>query len=202
MGTTLTLAVGDATSSGGTLAWSVTTAPWADGDKLMLRITAPPALTGLDLSDISLPFVFGTTSYAVTVPYNLTDTTVTATLNPTAKSAIAKLGGAVDVDRSVFLETIGGANTIAVEVAGPDGAVAKTYTVTVTREQFDYADPPVGLSVIRVNHDTVAVVYVHNQGARYHNYHSQSVGTEWLDEYTSNKPRDFLSINTSASCEA
>ena len=91
-GTTLTLAVGDATSSGGTLTWSVTTAPWANGDKLMLRITAPPALTGLDLSDISLPFAFGTTSYAVTVPYNLTDTTVTATLNPTAKSAVVKLG--------------------------------------------------------------------------------------------------------------
>ena len=173
-GTTLTLAVGDSTSSGGTLTWSVTTAPWADGDKLMLRVTVPPALTGLDLSDISLPFAFGTTSYAVTVPYNLTDTTVTATLNPTAKSYAVKVGGAVDVDRSVFLETIGGANTIAVEVAGPDGEVAKTYTVTVTREQFDYADPPIGLSVIRVNHDTVAVVYVHNQGARYHKYHSRS----------------------------
>ena len=91
-GTTLTLAVGDATSSGGTLTWSVTTAPWANGDKLMLRITAPPALTGLELSDISLPFVFGTTSYAVTVPYNLTDTTVTATLNPTATGSVVKLG--------------------------------------------------------------------------------------------------------------
>ena len=198
-GTTLTLAVGDSTSSGGTLTWSVTTAPWADGDKLMLRITAPPALTGLDLSDISLPFVFGTTSYAVTVPYNLTDTTVTATLNPTATGYVVKLGGEIDADGSVFLETIG-ANTITVEVAGPNGAVAMTYTVTVTREQFDYANPPIGLSVIRVNHNTVAVVYVHNQGARYHNYHSRSVGTEWLDEYTSNKPRDFLSINTSASC--
>ena len=198
-GTTLTLAVGDATSSGGTLTWSVTTAPWANGDKLMLRITAPAALTGLELSDITLPFAFGTTSYAVTVPYNLTDTTVTATLNPTAKSAVVKLGGITQANGDVFLETIG-ANTITVEVAGPDGEVAKTYTVTVTREQFDYANPPVGLSVIRVNHDTVAVVYVHNQGARYHNYHSRSVGTEWLDEYTSNKPRDFLSINTSASC--
>ena len=107
-GTTLTLAVGDSTALGGTLTWSVTTAPWADGDKLMLRITAPPALTGLDLSDISLPFVFGTTSYAVTVPYNLTDTTVTATLNPTATGYVVKLGGEIDADGDVFLETTAG----------------------------------------------------------------------------------------------
>ena len=82
---TTTLAVDDATQSGGTLTWSVATQPWNAGDLLMLRIHKPVSndatLSALALSGVDLAFSTATTTYTASVPATTTQTTVTPTAN-------------------------------------------------------------------------------------------------------------------------
>ena len=62
---------------------------------------------------------------------DVTETTVTPTLNDDGATYVIKLDGTADEDRSIALAV--GSNVIAVEVSAEDGQTTKTYTVTVTR---------------------------------------------------------------------
>ena len=132
---TTTLALDDATQSGGTLTWSVATQPWNAGDLLMLRIHKPVSndatLSNLALSGVDLTFDPATTTYAASVPATTTQTTVTLTLNHDDATYVVKLGGVVDDDGTIPLAV--GANVISVEITAEDGVTTETYTVTITR---------------------------------------------------------------------
>ncbi len=91
-------------------------------------------LSALSLSGVTLSpaFTSGTTVYAATVGYAVTETTVTATLADAGAAYEVKLNGVVDQDGIVPL-AVGDGNVIAVEVAAQDGKTTTTYTVNVTR---------------------------------------------------------------------
>ena len=74
-------------------------------------------------------------SYAAGVGYDVSETTVSPTVNDGGATYVVKLGDAVD-ENGVIPLAVGG-NVITIEVAAEDGNTAKTYTVTVTR-----AEPP------------------------------------------------------------
>ena len=90
-------------------------------------------LSGLTLSDVTLAFASTTTEYTASVANDVTQTTVTPTVNDEgAIYAIAiKLGGVADADGVMPLAV--GSNVITLEVTAEDGETTKTYTVTVTR---------------------------------------------------------------------
>ena len=141
---TTTLALDDATQSGGTLTWSVATQPWNAGDLLMLRIHKPVSndatLSALALSGVDLAFSPATTTYTASVPATTTQTTVTPTANHDAATYVVKLGGVVDDDGTIPLAA--GANVITIDVTAEDAVTTQTYTVTVTR-----ATPPEPVTV-------------------------------------------------------
>ena len=91
-------------------------------------------LSALSLSGVTLSpaFASGTTVYAATVGYAVTETTVTATLANAGAAYEVKLNGVVDQDGIVPL-AVGDGNVIAVVVTAQDGEATTTYTVTVTR---------------------------------------------------------------------
>ena len=95
--------------------------------------SADAGLSALSLSEVTLSPVFasGTTAYAASVGYAVTETTVTATAVAGAAYEV-KLNGVVDQDGVVPL-AVGDGNVITVVVAAQDGEVTTTYTVTVTR---------------------------------------------------------------------
>ena len=94
-------------------------------------------LSGLTLSGVDLgAFDAATTGYTAEVDNEVTETTVTATVNDDGASYLVKLDGAADADGIVGLAV--GSNVITVEVTAEDGETTKTYTVTVTRA----APPP------------------------------------------------------------
>ena len=97
------------------------------------RAWPPATLSALNLSDVSLSFAWDTTSYAVTVPNNISQTTVSATVRDAGGSYQVTLKGEVDTDRVIPLTV--GQNVITVEVAAPGGGPTRTYTVTVTRAE-------------------------------------------------------------------
>ncbi len=77
---TTTLAVDDATQSGGTLTWTASNKPWGDGDKLMLRIRPRPsiAISGLDASieaGQTDTFTVSASNLATTMSYGIRVTT-------------------------------------------------------------------------------------------------------------------------------
>ena len=89
-------------------------------------------LSALTLSDI----VFGTfdsttTSYTVSIPNSVTETTVTPTVNDSGASYVIKMNGVTDADGAVSLAV--GSNVITVVVTAEDEETTRTYTVTVTR---------------------------------------------------------------------
>ena len=89
-------------------------------------------LSSLTLSDIDFgAFSSGTYSYTASVAYNVSQTTVTPTVNDSGATHVTKLGGVEDADGVISLGV--GSNVITVEVTGEDGETTKTYTVTVTR---------------------------------------------------------------------
>ena len=105
--------------------------------KVTVARAAPPlsadaALSGLVLSGMNIgAFDPATTEYAADVDHDVTETTVTPTLNDDGASYLVKLNGVADADGTVSLSE--GSNTITVEVTAADGETAKTYTVTVAR---------------------------------------------------------------------
>ena len=72
-----------------------------------------------------------TADYAADVDHDVTETTVTPTLNDGGATYVIKLDGTADEDRSIALAV--GSNVITVEVTAEDGRTVKTYTITVTR---------------------------------------------------------------------
>ena len=98
---------------------------------------APPPSTDATLSGLTLSGVnFGafdsaTTAYTADVGHDITETTVTPTVNDDGATYVIKLSGVADSDENVPLAV--GANAITVEVTAEDGQTTKTYTVTVTR---------------------------------------------------------------------
>ena len=84
-------------------------------------------LSGIDFGT----FASGTIYYGAQVANNVTQTTVTPTVNDSGASYVIKLGGTTDVDGVITLSV--GGNVITVEVTAEDGEATRTYTVTVTR---------------------------------------------------------------------
>ncbi len=106
---------------------------------------APPlstdaTLSGLELSGVDIgTFDPATTGYATDVDNDVTETTVTATVNDDGAAHLVKLDGVADSDGVIPLAV--GSNVITVEVTAEDGETAKTYTVTVTRAAPDEPEP-------------------------------------------------------------
>ena len=93
-------------------------------------------LSGLTLSGVDFgKFTSATTSYTVSVANDVTQTTVTPTVNDSGASYVIKFDGVTDADGTVSL--VVGSNVISIEVTAEDGITKQAYTVNVTR-----ADPP------------------------------------------------------------
>ena len=89
-------------------------------------------LSGLALSGIDIgTFDPATTEYTADVGGDITETTVTPTVNDDGASYVVKLDGVADDDGTVLLSV--GENAITIEVTAEDGNTVKTYTVAVTR---------------------------------------------------------------------
>ena len=101
-----------------------------------------PSSTDATLSNLALSGVYfgtfypATTGYHASVANDVTQTTVTPTVNHDGATYAIKLGGVTDADGVIPLAV--GSNVITVEITAEDGNTAKTYTVTVTRA----APPP------------------------------------------------------------
>ena len=111
---------------------------WGHGFAMLPAIATPVSLsTDASLSALTLSEVnFGTfspsaESYAASVPYGVSQTTVTPTLNDSDATYVVKIGGVTDADGTVSL--LVGSNAITIEVTAEDATTTKTYTVTVTR---------------------------------------------------------------------
>ncbi len=89
-------------------------------------------LSGLTLSGVDIGTLDpAITEYTAGVGNDVTETTVTPTVNDDRATYAIKLGGVADSDGIIPL--VVGSNVIAIEVTAEDGETAKTYTVTVTR---------------------------------------------------------------------
>ena len=102
----------------------------AAGDR---ALSSDATLSALSLSGVELDPGFTSAAYSYTgsVVSDVTQTTVTATLNDTAAGYVVKLGGAVDAGGAVDLTP--GRNVITVHVTAEDGVTTRIYTVVVTR---------------------------------------------------------------------
>ena len=100
--------------------------------------SSPPKSNDATLSALSLSgidfgtFASSTTSYRVSVEYEVSQTTVSATVNHSGARYSVKQGGRTDYDGTVSLKA-GAANNINVEVTAEDGTTTRIYTVVVTR---------------------------------------------------------------------
>ena len=95
-------------------------------------------LSGLTLNHVTLAFASATTKYTASVANDVTQTTVTPTVNDDGASYAIKLDGVADADGVIPLAV--GRNVITVVITAEDGNTAKTYTVTVTRAAPPSAD--------------------------------------------------------------
>ena len=106
--------------------------PWVFGPAQ----TVPASAT---LSDLTLSSVYigtfgpATTEYSADVDNDLTETTITATVNEAGATYTVKLGGVADSDGTVSLSV--GSNVITIEVTSEDEQTTKTYKVTVARAE-------------------------------------------------------------------
>ena len=102
-------------------------------------LSSDATLTALSLSGVELDTDFSpsTNRYAGSVANDVTQTTVTVTLNDAAAGYIVKLGGAVDEDGVVDLSP--GRNVITVHVTAEDGVTTRIYTAVVTRAKAEDA---------------------------------------------------------------
>ncbi len=97
-------------------------------------LSTDATLDSLTLSNID----FGTfdpanTSYTVEVENDVTETTVTPTVNHTGAVHVITLDGLENADGEVSLQV--GENVIAVRVTAEDGTTTATYTVAITRKR-------------------------------------------------------------------
>ena len=95
-------------------------------------------LSGLTLSNVDFgKFASDTTSYTASVPYSVSETTVTPTVNHAGARDLFYLDGRLEtmLMQALFghVSLSVGSNVFTVEVTSEDGSTTKTYTVTVTR---------------------------------------------------------------------
>ena len=100
-------------------------------------LSVDTALSALSLSGVDLDpgFVSSTRRYTGSVGSDVSETTVTATLNDSAASHEIRLGGTVDDDG--VLELSLGRNVIIVHVTAEDGVTSDVYTVVVSRTRAE-----------------------------------------------------------------
>ena len=100
---------------------------------------AEPPSTDATLGALTLSGVdFGTfdstsVSYTTTVANDVSQTTVTPTVNHSGASYVIKLNGTIDSDGVIPLSV--GSNTIRIEVTAEDGNGSLVYTLEVTRSE-------------------------------------------------------------------
>ena len=104
--------------------------------------SADATLSGLTLSDVTLAFTSTTTEYTASIANDVTQTTVTPTVNDDGASYAIKLDGVADADAVIPLAE--GGNVITIEVTAEDDQTIKTYTVTVTRAALPSNDATLG----------------------------------------------------------
>ena len=103
-------------------------------------LSTDDTLSSLTLSGIDIgTFDVANTSYVGNAANDVTETTVTPTVNHSGASYVIKLNGVADADGVIPLAV--GSNTITVEVTAEDGNTSRTYTVTVTRAPSDTESP-------------------------------------------------------------
>ena len=116
----------------------------AEDDSTILTYTvtvtrAEPASTDATLGALTLSEVdFGTfdsttVSYTTTVANDVSQTTVTPTVNHSGASYVIKLNGTIDSDGVIPLSV--GSNAITIEVTAEDGNGSLVYTLEVTRSE-------------------------------------------------------------------
>ena len=94
-------------------------------------VSTDATLSGLTLSGIDIgTFDAANTSYTGNVANDVTETTVTPTVNHSGASYVIKLNGVTDADGVIPLAA--GSNTITIEVTAEDGITSRTYTVSCT----------------------------------------------------------------------
>ena len=86
-----------------------------------------------------------TAEYTASVANDVTQTTVTPTVNHDGATYAIKLGGVADADGIIPLAV--GSNVITIEVTAEDGNTDKTYTVTVTRAAPTVSEPAVSIEL-------------------------------------------------------
>ena len=156
-------------------------------------LSSDATLSALTLTDIDLgTFDSETTSYTVDAANDVSQTTVTPTLNHTGASFVIKLDGVEDSDGDVMLEV--GENVITVEVTAEDGETALTYTVTITRKEISLLtgelasdDPPVNFRITSYDNSQVSLHWEipNNRGItgyvleRYDHDGTEFVSSDW-----------------------
>ena len=123
----------------------------------------PSASTDATLSSLSLsfidlrlggrlrPFSPAWTHYNASVAEDVTETTVTATVNNPEASYKVKLGGVVDDDGVIPLAL--GSSVITIAVTAEDGVTTRIYTVRVTRSELPQTPPQMPHSLTKVSGD-------------------------------------------------
>ena len=156
-------------------------------------LSSDATLSALTLSDTELgTFDSETTSYSADVANEVSQTTVTPSLNHTGASYVIKLGGVTDADGTVSLAV--GSNVITVEVTAEDGETPLTYTVTITREELSLLtgelasdDPPLNFRITSYDdsHMGLAWEIPNNRGitgyalARYDHDGTEFASSDW-----------------------
>ena len=120
------------------------------------RASTDATLSSLSLSDIDLrlgdrlrPFSPEWTHYDARVAEDVTETTVTVTVNNPEASYKVKLGGVVDDDGVIPLRM--GSNVITIGVIAEDGVTTRIYTVRVTRSELPQTPPQTPHSLTKVS---------------------------------------------------
>ena len=99
---------------------------------LPITAASDATLRGLALSDVDFgTFDSATTEYTADVDRDVTETTVTPTVNHDGATYVIKLDGVADSDGTVALAP--GSSVITIEVTSGDRETIKTYTVAATR---------------------------------------------------------------------
>ena len=135
-------------------------------------LSSDATLSALSLSEIDFGiFDPATTDYTADVANDVSQTTVTATLNHSGANYVIKLEGAEVEGGAVSLEV--GQNAVTIEVTAEDGESTLTYTVTITREEHHLLtgelasdDPPLNLHFSGYGEDEVSLAWEipHNRG--------------------------------------
>ena len=118
---------------------TVRTAP-EPGDVSKDATLSDLTLSGVDMdpsdrtfiADLFISYVI---SYVGSAANDVTETTVTPTVNRSGASYVIKLDGVADADGVIPLAV--GSNTITIEVTSADNSTSRTYTVIVTRASTD-----------------------------------------------------------------